>query len=189
MTDIPILMSAPMVCALIAGRKTMTRRLAWRDAERNAGIPVKTRWQRVKPGDRLWVRETWKPHSLFAAMRPRDIPQSQIFYDADGGYSPSNLPRRSAIHMPRWASRLTMIVTATRIERLQEINEEDAIAEGADPVFVPPDGGSHPYLEGFEQLWRSIHGPDSWTINPEVVAITFRVIKANIDSHEAREAA
>lgn len=104
-----------------------------------------------------------------------------------------------SIHMPRWASRLTLIVTATKIERLQDISEADAKAEGCE-LFVPGHGwitkddlaeGYSNYLNaraGFEDIWRTLHGEESWRENPEVVALSFRVIKANIDAPEARAA-
>jgi hypothetical protein len=83
--------------------------------------------------------------------------------------------------MPRWASRLTLTVTDVRVQRLQDISEEDAIAEGASPVLVPPDGGSAPHVEGFRALWNDLHGPDAWDANPWVSAITFTVHHGNID--------
>jgi len=111
-----------------------------------------------------------------------------------------------SLHMPRWASRLTLIVTATKIERLQDISEEDAIAEGISEIHtqntfgvpkrmygVQVDGGYAFYCssarESFMSLWCDLHGPDARNKNPEVVAISFRVIKANIDAPEARGAA
>lgn len=110
-----ILFSGPMIRALVADRKTMTRRLA------------APRW---KAGDLVWVREAWKPHSLYTAMKPREMPRSKVFYRADDGYAPSNTRWHPSIHMPRWASRLTLEIVATRQERLQDIGEADAAAEG-----------------------------------------------------------
>ncbi len=65
---------------------------------------------RFRPGDRLWVRETWKPFSIYAERAPRDIPPSKVFYRADDSYAQSNTRWFPSIHMPRWASRLTLIV-------------------------------------------------------------------------------
>lgn len=208
MTPRPIIFSAPMVRALIDGRKTMTRRLAWKVADRQPDIIAggsharmsaivrrSSPWQRVRPGDRLWTRETWKPHALYAHTKPRDIPPSTVFYRADDQYAPSNTKWVSPIHMPRWASRLTLVVTATKIERLQEISAKDCLAEGIPPIteqsFWNPPIPAEPnlpaiYRGAFACLWAEIHGPDSWDANPEVVALTFRVVRANIDSAEAR---
>jgi hypothetical protein len=199
LTDHPAIMSAPMVLALLAGRKTMTRRHAWRwkeppKAHRSTRVSrtggwVPTSWQRVKAGDRIWVRETWKPHSIYERVIPRDIPKSRIFYAADGGSFPSNTPWRSPIHMPRWASRLTLEVQATRIERLQEITEADCVAEGAPIIQLvgnPADDGPMVKLKDhiygtprtwFRELWDSLHGAGAWDTNPEVVVVAFKVVQ------------
>jgi len=140
------------------------------------------------------VRETWKPHSTFAGRKPRDIPESNIFYQADDSYAPSNTPWKPGIHMPRWASRLTLEVTDVRVERLQDISEADAMAEGIHRIWpeghISDDGPNHYTinLDGFNanaptaaevyrMLWEWINGPDSWTANPWVWAISFEVVK------------
>jgi hypothetical protein len=196
MTDIPIIFSAPMIRALLDGRKTMTRRLAWRESRNVSTGRIAdsyqrpSPWQRAKPGDRLWVRETWQLHS-----RATDL--GCVVYRASIGGSwteahemvpvskligkrlqpkPFQLGWRSPLHLSRDLSRLTLIVTGTKVERLNDISEADAIAEGAE--INPID---HRHRTGFVGLWRSLHGDESWTENPEVVALTLRVIKANID--------
>lgn len=87
-----------------------------------------------------------------------------------------------SIHMPRWASRLTLTVTDVRVQRLQEISEEDAQAEGVPPfVWV----GRHldaPHRYNFQLLWDELHGPGSWDADPHVVALTFAVERRNIDA-------
>jgi hypothetical protein len=193
MTDIPAIMSGPMVLALLAGRKRMTRRLAWRDCPNCGGKPgpcdhcadvgcFPSSWQRVKPGDRLYVRENmW----------------------INGGYSATDKPniqnegRRPAIHMPRTRSRLTLVVTATKIERLCSITNEDALREGIvetgpNEWGVPGtmirgyagDGVDGPIL-AFRSLWWSLHGLGSWEENPDVVAVSFKVHHCNIDQMQA----
>lgn len=182
MKDIPIIFSGPMVRALIDGRKTMTRRV---DVER---------WKKVPAGTRLWVRENWKPHSIYTNMKPREIPISDIFYAADNVYSPSNVPWRPSIFMPRWASRLTLIVESVKVEGLHQITNEDAESEGVSSdesgYFVEglrsATHTNYSARETFKYLWRSIHGRNAWEENPLVAVISFRVIKANIDSEEAR---
>jgi hypothetical protein len=142
MKERPILFSAPMVRALLAGTKTQTRR-AWPEQPppgvQVAWVPGETSAGRYgKPGDRLWVREAFSgPHCMektdeLPAMPPGQWPQeSAIWYWADGNpdYGDWTRPRPS-IHMPRWASRITLEVTEVRVERLQDISEADAIAEG-----------------------------------------------------------
>jgi hypothetical protein len=189
--DLPILFSALMVQAIRADRKLQTRRLAERWVENAYGCRWEpSLWQRVKPGDRLWVRETWKPHSTYAGMKPRDIPKTNVFFRADDAYAPSNTPWVPPIHMPRWASRLTLTVTDVRVQKLREITEEDAEAEGVgasgwDPGLPEDQRWRHPVCgaaENFAALWNSIHGPGAWDANPAVVALTFTVAKRNIDA-------
>lgn len=230
--DIPVIFSAPMVRALLDGRKTMTRRLAWRqypdpevligksakgfdvvrDEQDGSIIHVRkaTPWQKVEPGDRLWVRESFtrKGGKIYEwRYSADDEPFPNYFIETDMkmavgfvGWSRS-VARESipSIHMPRVFSRLTLVVTATKIERLQNMSHKDAIAEGVaefrsgETMFgVPVDGGfEYPGMtpqESFMSLWSSLHGAESWNENPEVVALTFRVIRANIDAPEARAA-
>ncbi len=185
----PIIFSAPMVKALLAGRKTQTRRIIKPQPKCQTPTTL-TRGIRFSVGDRLYVRETWKPHSTFDGMKPRDMPPSRIFYRADDTYAPSNTRWYPAIHMPRWASRMTLTVTDVRVQRLNEISEADAKAEGADQVGVetgeitsssaPIEYGS--YRAGFADLWNSINGPGSWDANPWIVAVSFDVTKGNINA-------
>lgn len=231
--DIPIIMSAPMIRALLreieapGTGKTMTRRIAWRDAgfglqdhsseqleemdakgwdvvgEGNEGmwrVYKPSPWQRVKPGDRLWVRETLVPGSCgFDYDTPdddgidlSDMTDAQVeFWNRRAGGDPDDSPRVSPIHMPRWASRLTLIVTATKIERLQNISEADAVAEGAapDPDAVAKFGYPQVYKFAFADLWEGLHGPGSWDDNPECVALSFKPHLCNIDAMPEAQAA
>lgn len=226
MTDHPIIFSAPMVRALLDGRKTVTRRLAWRsesdirkmdficDGERPnplsrpagaAGIQMAgkywlrpTNWCSVNISDRLWVRESLQSF----AREPRataqyvaditGVPHRGVVDGWCDGRAYWQWDRKSlpSIHMPRWASRLVLSVTAVKIERLQEISEADAIAEG---VYTGKDGDLGPLDISaralFADLWRKLHGPDSADANPEVVAITFTVHKCNIDAMPSAEVA
>jgi hypothetical protein len=89
--------------------------------------------------------------------------------------------KRPSIHMPRWASRLTLIVTDVRVQRLQDISEEDAMAEG--PDLDRGDGRLNPtYRLAFSNLWDSINGPGAWARNDWVAAYSFTVHRANIDA-------
>lgn len=223
MTDRPIIFSAPMVNALLAGRKSMTRRLAWR-AEAIKCEPCQgtgatpwsgfvglcdfcggngetggkpSPWQRMKLGDRLWVRENHAfvgggdPGLLLCAADWQETAKSFACENADK--PPKWTP---SIHMPRWASRLTLIVKAVKIERLNDMSEADAIAEGITRAESPAnfwtDGASttSPTPEGaFAGLWEHLHGHGSWGANPEIVAVSFDVIRANIDAAPKSEAA
>lgn len=144
-------------------------------------------YERWEVGDRLWVRETWGcPEADFPGVPGGRKPThgDRIFYRAEPAHSyqwdhPNHRDHsiwRSPIHMPRWACRLVLEITHVRIERLQSISEVDAMAEGAQPILVPPDGGSAPHVEGFQELWISINGAASWEDNPFVRAFTFRRI-------------
>jgi hypothetical protein len=208
-TDRPILFSAPMILALLAGRKTQTRRLAgkWRvtgdpaSPQGETGVFVPSSWQRAQPGDRLWVRETWgcpeadrpgvkdgrKPRPgdrIVLQADPADAAQWQTGHPSCGGFV-----WRPAIHMPRWASRLTLLVTEVRRQRLQEMSEADAWAEGVSSSGPLPghedDTNAPPHLgaaENFAALWNHLHGTGAWDANPEVVALTFTVHHRNIDA-------
>lgn len=103
------------------------------------------------------------------------------------------------IHMPRWASRLTLELTEVRVERLQDISETDAVAEGCDhngPCDHARQScedigcfGSNSYRGGYYDLWNSINGDGSWAANPWVWCLSFRVHKQNVDSLLKGEAA
>lgn len=215
MTDRPILFSAPMVRAILADRKTQTRRVmrtnhvGYRSFLRWDGRPhtrammacsngdpgrpessVFCEDNRIGvPGDRLWVRETWSPWSDVVdcdeAAKLRDaraqMPWACVLYGADRAWSNSqpsdNGGRwRPSIHMPRWASRLTLDVVSVRVERLQAITEEDALAEGVSPApFCKsgrPPGLEH--VEAYEDLWTAINGKRApWARNPWVWVVEF----------------
>ncbi len=190
MTDRPIIFSAPMVRALLDGRKTQTRRLAWRARAHRVGqSPAPSPWQRVHPGDRLWVRETW----CLGLDAPRPDGKEFAIYAAEYRNPGEQTwrafkPWRPSIHMPRWASRITLHVEAVRVERVQEISEADAAAEGAPADWEPgvaralmqaiaPAAAFSPHATGFARLWNTLHGPGAWEGNPEVVVLQFRVVK------------
>lgn len=211
MADRPIIFSAPMVRALLDGSKTQTRRVLtakshvspansvqrvgahWLACEYDRRWPLRLPYA---PGDRLWVREAcsfpqqWIDHADRAYI-------GHVFYPASADAPfPSSWPRkpdpdhcrlRPSIHMPRWASRLTLTVTDVRVQRVQDISNENAIAEGIEPhghAFTgygkQADVWMAPY-DSFASLWNSIHGPGAWDANPWVAAITFTVRKGNID--------
>ena len=191
-----MLFSAPMVRAILDGRKTVTRRivkardLEWMDVHQGLREPDNAeRCPYGQPGgDRLYVRETWAAPHAYDHLPPRLIPQdARIHYAAteDRG----GLLWRPSIHMPRWASRILLEITEVRVERLQEISEADAKAEGADCltwsgiegtaadlIDWPLKEVAHPHRNGFAVLWESINGPESWNANPFVWVVTFRRI-------------
>ncbi len=145
------------------------------------------------PGDRLWVREAWArvPVSAYRASEGVDQRQSPFDYEAAiyrAGFdrSQGGIHWRSPIHMPRWASRLTLLVTDVRVQRLQEISSADAIAEGCPPYAnsATIDCDTPNPRDDFKRLWNSIHGPDAWDANPWVAAISFTVHRCNIDTME-----
>lgn len=209
MTDRPILFSAPMVRALLADTKTQTRRAVkpadWNFAHtpefnidaatrrhewlaRKAGEPSTFRWLPCpygQRGDRLWVREShWffqDKHDPVTGYTPPVLTTEDVEYRADGestrhGWRPS-------IHMPRWASRITLNVTGVRVERLQAISEEDARAEGITDGGCLNCGNSElscgclnprpDARDSFVDLWKSINGEESWNANPWVWVVEF----------------
>lgn len=149
-----------------------------------------TGWHRVNPGDRLWVRENVRlvsqgPGSQVGITYAADHQPNVHFFNMPG-HKLKRTGITPCIHMPKAMSRLTLIVESTKIERLQDISPEDAIAEGwqCRPNMRLRD--AYP-IGWFANLWISLHGNASWNADPWVVAIRFRVIKANVD--QLKEAA
>lgn len=176
----PILFSIPMVEAILEGRKTQTRRIAKLQpfegeyymqiatdefvyVSKNAySGPYQCPFGKV--GDILWVRETWGvcsnlPLGTGYIYKADDYPK----YMEPCKWKPS-------IHMPKDACRIFLKITDVRVERLQDISDEDAKAEG-----VKTEYGS--YRHGFIQLWKSINGEESWNANPWVWVIEFERIE------------
>lgn len=149
------------------------------------------------PGDRLVVGEKWRPHWTYelgacvcyadgSLRKPKGLSEEQghRFMDMIGNYDEHNpSPWRSPIHMPRWASRITLEVTDVRVERVQEISEADAIAEGlthgnahqVGKTFWYPGHHEDPRA-AYAELWNSINGEGSWDANPWVWVVSFRRI-------------
>ena len=215
MADRPIIFSAPMVRALLAGRKTQTRRVIkdapygewfadrdgpgdwrWVAPEGRPTMPIRLPYA---PGDRLWVREAWQTSPAYEDLAPSDLSEEcPILYLADGWMQDWGMfadqhdvrrgRKRVGMHMPRWASRLTLLVAEVRVRRVQSITGTDAKAEGitafprdpSDPCWgVSRDGpmGENP-RDAFRDLWDSLNGKRagaSWDENPWVVAYTFSV--------------
>lgn len=187
----PILFSAPMVRAILDGSKTQTRRIVknatgqfWnhtgyrivmRDGftfwETHGGIPNKygpaIPCPYGKPGDRLWVRETWQ-EVAWPPTGPRFV------YNADGDASPDRW--RPSIHMPRAVSRITLEVESVRVERLNDCSLDDALSEGVSDRD-PSTGAWQNPKEQYADLWETINGPGSWEANPWVWVVTFKRIK------------
>ena len=242
MTIRPILFSAPMVLALLAGRKTMTRRVLKPQPETSSDGMIRFKesgWFAASvysaamqcaglkppfvPGDLLWVRETWQSGTT--------IDGPQLSYRATPDYFPIDAwtgpdegaghsfdykrcpsanfshwlddiisndgPWCSPIHMPRWASRLTLEVTGVKVERLQEISDEDIYLEGAIPdkwiewrddassIGLPEGSHIEDERDVFARLWNSLNGPTAWDANPWdanpwVAAISFKVHRGNV---------
>lgn len=189
MADRPIIFSAPMVRALLDGRKTQTRRVLKPLPRRTIFFDPKTavldQFQEppYAPGDRLWVREAFS-YELLDVDRNGFMPP---WYWADGNPESGDFTRpKPSIHMPRWASRLTLLVTDVRVQRLQEISSADAIAEGCPPYAnsATIDCDTPNPRDDFKRLWNGIHGPDAWDRNPWVAAISFKAHRCNIDTME-----
>lgn len=252
----PILFNAQMILALLNGSKTQARRAVnpqpyvdkhgnycWND--RNFGqdssgprtqaiasqLPSSETGRVIcpqgKPGDRLWVRETWRIGAWdenkgalaidYMASPPGETPwitvpedlenyygesvfekywmqstddciESDLSTDADGKYhwEPGQSPCRvrPSTHMPRWASRITLEITGVRMERLHEISEADAMAEGCTENHNGYFWGGPHAVSGLKQmvtakkaycdLWESINGPGSWDVNPWVWVVEFK---------------
>lgn len=203
MKERPILFSAPMVRAILTGKKVQTRRIVkpqppakttsvrtfhhidprphfWA----NDGVAL-LNWSKACPfgeaGDRLWVRETFDPifpqDPHYNGGRPIEYDYRATYKHGDrlGDLIGVKKTWKPAIHMPRAASRITLEVTGVRVERLQAISVEDAEDEGCKaPDELVMQLGCRASPTVFRQLWESINGPASWDANPWVWAITFK---------------
>lgn len=223
MSERPILFSAPMIRAILAGTKSQTRRVApisdlsinqfgvdlltWSVrfskpvrgvvASHSGGNFSRLDARRIiaaqfcpygQPGDRLWVREAFAivPRTAYRCsegvqqiLRPDDDHDAAIYREgwvrSNGGFR-----WRPSIHMPRWASRITLEITEVRVERLGEISEGDAYDEGAQAWAAETvrDGNKYPnVVSAFRALWESINGAGSWDANPYVWVVSFRRVE------------
>ncbi len=217
MSEHPILFSAPMVRALLDGRKTQTRRIVNPQPDHDAiiavgeigtsrgaayvrypdsgGLTTRLPFPYGQPGDRLWVRENCRAEELESGL-------VGVRYQADGAFREIENTQEAAeswfdlrhygrgtkvgllygrivpsIHMPRWASRITLEITGIRVERLLMISEDDCAAEGiARPEWNRNDTVLA-YSIPYRNLWESIHGLGSWHINPWVWVVEFQRCK------------
>lgn len=212
MTDRPILFSGSMVCALLAGTKTQTRRVvkpppmvgpeeswfvrdcgqwAWGPRRLPTELPgrLMSGWRTCPygaPGDRLWVRETWADGSKVYPCHQFEYRATAMISDDDVKehgrgctfakdgkknfecYKCAGFKWKPSIHMPRAGSRITLVVTDVRVQRAQDISEEDARDEGC------PGESEESAADEYAHLWNTINGPGAWDLNPWVWAITFR---------------
>ena len=209
----PIPFNNQMVQALLAGRKTQTRRILKNpeeygcptgDCPHGTSLECIMAMQRNvkdcpfgKPGYMLWVREAYYLDGNYDDLSPSKVSKaSPIWYAADGSCSAENhmsCPgrNRSSRFMPRWASRLTIRIVSVRLELLHSITEADAEAEGATASAIDHTGYIHirpTYRHGFAAgVWQKIHGPNSWAENPWVWVLEFELITKNIDIILAEE--
>lgn len=210
MKERPINFRPSMVRAILDGRKTQERRIVkpqpdlseragfiWKGyayglgsdncgTQRNFARPNCPYGQ---PGDRLWVREiTEEDCSGSVSLSRYRADGAPVLHSGcddpafNGSIAHWNYPRRvrPSVHMPRWASRILLEIVSMRVERLQNINEEDAASEGAPCEIGRPErailGTQASYRKGFIRLWESDHGEGSWIENPWVWAIEFKRI-------------
>lgn len=208
-----------MIRALMDGSKSQTRRIvkpqpAYVCGHDNEDVyhPNEKDLLRCKfgaDGDQLWVRETWRTYASLDYLPPSAIePGAGVQYEAlgtnlhgdKGDYLLGMGKVRPSIFMPRWASRITLEIVSVRVERLQDIGEDDAKAEGLKGItkdgklvkYGIPDADGYPGtddigwpwedwrispVDAYRKLWESINGPGSWDENPFVWCISFRRVK------------
>lgn len=219
MKERPILMNGAMVRATMAGIKSQTRRVMKRQPEYPiviAGDPHTNRYQIEggealtlavllrecpygQPGDRLWVRETWRTDATLDGRAPSDFAGWPVKYEADGAvlghgahFGNTDGKTRVSIHMPRWASRILLEIVSVRVERLNDCSAADARAEGLisyehfwrECEYPLPDIAYEPFKDGptrysdpvqaYQALWESINGAGSWAANPWVWVVEFK---------------
>lgn len=208
MKERPILFSAPMVRAILDGRKKQTRRVVkfpgFINGEREQAEAVRA-INRANHGavvqygprdgikhrfacpyglamDRLFVKEPWRVAECYDGMTGKQlgeiISRRNIEYSSGDQFLGCVRGRyRHARFMPRWASRITLEITGVRVERLNEISEADAEAEGVSGS-AGGSWGREGLIEDFAQLWESINGPDSWDANPFVWVLEFQRVES-----------
>ena len=214
MTERPILMNGAMVRATLSGAKKQTRRIVkpqppvghawagWCTSSTHRADEGKATWaagegamlrdaHRVacpygQPGDRLWVRETWRTTSDLDGKPPRDFAGWPVRYEADGAVVPhgshfgdTSGKTRTSIYMPRWASRILLEIVSVRVERLNDCSEADARAEGFHGPMTGSDWEGINQIgrlpsECYAELWDLINGTGAWAENPFVWCIEFR---------------
>ena len=205
-----MIFNGEMVRAMLDGRKTQTRRImapqpaddiergifpnpeaiGWKSSLRHKhGSTTAHFCPYGKPGDRIWVRETFqgplfdydlmdsyckdptpfeKPE--FCVYKADGVPAPE-FYDADDEL---HCCWRPSIHMPRWASRILLEITGVRVERLKSISDRDALREGCSTADMK---SGDCVADVFARLWASIYGSDSWNANPWVWVIEFKRVE------------
>ena len=198
----PILFQSDMVRALLAGTKTQTRRIVkpqppedrghdhvdqsagmfrWWAGNHTLGLQHQAACPYGRPGDRLWVREAWARTAVYQASG-----QELVVYREGDNRTDYGGPWKPSIHMFRRDSRILLEITEVRVERLQNISESDARAEGITDGGCLNCGNPEPCgctapapdaRDSYAGLWMSINGEESWAANPLVWCVSFRVVK------------
>ncbi|WP_337238432.1 morphogenetic protein [Citrobacter portucalensis] len=203
MTERGMIFNSEMVRAILDGRKTQTRRpVKFPFKDRNLGCELSGNELAGelssgnylnspfgKPGDRIWVRETFQGPLFDIDQMDAYCKDSAPFektqfcvYKADGKPAPEFFDAddnlhccwQPSIHMPRWASRLLLEITSVRVERIRSMSQDDARAEGVIAASGPMEAGL-----AFRELWDSIYGEESWKANPWVWVIEFERIEGD----------
>ncbi|HFM4431010.1 TPA: hypothetical protein ACG7HT_002719, partial [Escherichia coli] len=173
-----------MVRAILGGNKTQTRRIV---EEKFYGRAVAAELLAKhcpygKPGDRIWVRETYRVHGkatdvatlVYRASVRNSWTEQTHRVPVEVCNKPVSEKWTPSIHMPRWASRILLEITDVRVERLHDMSEADAKAEGATPATYKITPSEAVYRVGFGDIWRSIYGQDNWLSNP-LVWVTLKI--------------
>ena len=185
MRERPILFSGPMVRAILEGRKTQTRRALQLDSSWRKLIVLghhKNRFGALfgkqephvrldqfvpcpygQPGDRLWVREAWAVHPETGSL---------LYRADDIAPTPIDIHWKPSIHMPRKHSRIMLEITGIKVERVQDISWEDALAEGTDS-----DPATTNAVGSFAKYWNYINGAEAWDMNPWVWVVGFKKVE------------
>lgn len=202
----PILFKDEMIRAILEGRKTQTRRIAknvvfdskfrskWKAVHKHTEVAIDTPPAMLgdvcpygQLGDRLWVREAHAfvpmpayrcSTGIYQQINPSDDYEACVY--RENFDRARSFPWRPSIHMPRWASRITLEITDVRVERLQDISAKDARAEGCEKPDLPPEvrGVAGDFVAdertSFAVLWNQVNGPGSWGANPWVWVVEFK---------------